>query len=136
MKLRELLNEDLAYVKFKYDNYKNDPIPRVKVLDTEYPGIKGQKTYGQRNDLLGWNLNYFKNKRYAKRAIDDIESFAKLLSADKGEVYKRIKYFFPEQAKFIRRYMRKHVKGLKHRKGVFWRNTTYPEIKKFNREAF
>lgn len=136
MKLRELLNEDLAYVKFKYDNYKNDPTPRVKVLDTEYPGIKGQKTYGQRKDLLGWNINYFKNKRYAKQAIDDITSFAKLLSADNKEMYDRIKYFFPEQAKFIRRYMMRHVKGLKHRKGIFWRTATKPDIKKYNDEAF
>ncbi len=132
----DLLNESLDYVKFKYDNYHNDKVPRVKVIDTEYPGRKGQKTYGQRKDLLGWNINYVKNKRYAKRAIDDIESFAKLLSADKDEVYKRIKYFFPEQAKFIRRYMRKHIKGLKHKKGMLWRKTTYPEIKAYNKEAF
>jgi len=130
------LNENLAYVKFKYDNYKNDKVPRVKVLDTDYPGIKGQKTYGSRKDMLGWNLNYFNNKRYAKRAIDDIESFAKLLSANKDEVYKRIKYFFPEQAKFIRRYMKKHIRGLKQKKGILWRNTTYPNIKKFNKESF
>ncbi|MFO7772761.1 MAG: hypothetical protein R6V59_02280, partial [Dehalococcoidia bacterium] len=61
MKLREVLDEGLQYVKFKYDNYKNDPRPRVKVLDFEYPGRPEQKTYGQRDDLLGWNLNYFKN---------------------------------------------------------------------------
>lgn len=144
MKIKEIindiqeksLNEELAYVKFKYSNYKNDPTPKVKALDFKYPGRPEQNTYGQRDDILGWNINYFKNKRYAKKAIDDIESFAKLLSADKDEVYKRIKYFFPEQAQYIRRYMRRHVKGLKHKKGVFWRGTNYPELIKYNKEKF
>lgn len=133
---QERLNEELAYVKFKYANYKNDPTPKVKVLDFEYPGRPGQSTYGQREDLLGWNINYFKNKRYARKAIDDIESFAKLLSANKDEVYKRIKYFYPEQAQYIRRYMRKHINGLKHRAGVFWRQSNYPDLIKYNKEAF
>ena len=50
MKLKDLLedklNEDLNFVKFKYSNYKEDPTPKVKVLDFKYPGQKGQKTYG------------------------------------------------------------------------------------------
>jgi len=134
--LNKLLGEDLAYIKFKYSNYKHDPTPKVKALDFEYPGQPGQSTYGQRDDVLGWNINYFKNKKYAKKAIDDIDSFAKLLGADKEEKYKRIKYFFPEQAKFIRRYMRKHIKGIKHKKGFLWKNTNYSDLKDFNKTAF
>jgi len=101
MKFQELyeeitLNEDAVLVKFKYDNFKQDPNPKVKVLDFEYPGQKGQKSYGKRSDVLGFNVNYYENKKYAMRAIDEIDSFARLLSANKEEKYKRIKYFFPD----------------------------------------
>lgn len=140
MKLKEIIssiiNEDLPTLKFHYSNYNNDPRPRVKALDLDYPGRKGQKTYGKRKDILGWNLNYFKNSRYAARAIDDIDSFAKLLGADKKEKYERIKKLFPEQAKYLRRYMKKHVKGLKMKKGWFWKSADYNDIDKENKVSF
>lgn len=135
MELKRLL-EALQYIKFHYSNYKNDKRPRVKILDFSYPGQKGQKSYGKRRDLLGWNLNYFSNKKYAKKAVDEIDSFARLLSANNKEKYDRVKHFFPEQAKFLRRYMKKHIKGLKKKKGVFWKKTTFPELIKFDKEAF
>jgi len=128
MKLKEILNEGLHYVKFKYDNYNEDPRPRVKVLDFKYPGQPEQKTYGQREDLLGWNLNYFSNKKEAKQAIDDIADFASLLAANKLEMYKRIKAFYPEQAKFIRRYQRDYVKGIKTKKGILWRRADINDL--------
>ena len=131
MKLKELLsdlNEGLLYVKFKYDNYREDPRPRVKVLDFKYPGIEGQKTYGQREDLLGWNLNYFSNKKEARKAIDDIADFASLLAANKLEMYKRIKSFYPEQAKFIRRYNKTYIKGMKERRGILWRRADVNDL--------
>lgn len=144
MKLREILNdiennnlsEDLAYVKFKYSNFKNDPTPRVKALDFTYPGQEGQSTYGERDDILGWNLNYYSNPKEAEKTIDDIESFAKLLGADKEEKYKRIKHLFPEQAKLIRRYMRKHTKGLKMYDNGLWKKTTYSRGVQYNQNAF
>lgn len=127
------LNEALELIKFNYANYKHDKRPRVKVLDLEYPGRPGQKTYGQRKDLLGWNINYFKNKRYARKAIDEIDSFARLLGAHDKEKYERIKYFFPEQAKFIRRYQRKHISGLKRKHYGLWRKTTYNDLIRINK---
>lgn len=131
------LNEALELVKFHYSNYKNDKRPRVKVLDYEYPGQPHQKTYGQRKDLLGWNINYFSNKRYARRAIDEIDSFARLLGAHNQEKYTRIKYFFPEQAKFLRRYMRKHIKEPKRRNWIgLWRKTDFSELMKLDRDSF
>jgi hypothetical protein len=131
------LEEALELVKFHYSNWKHDKRPRVKVLDFRYPGRPGQKTYGQRRDLLGWNINYFKNKRYARRAIDEIDSFARLLSANNKEKYRRIKYFFPQQAKYIRRYMRKHIKGLKRKGRIgLWRNTDYTKLISINKERF
>lgn len=134
MKLREVLNEGLTYVKFKYDNYHEDPRPRVKVLDYKYPGRPEQKTYGKREDLLGWNLNYFKNRKDAKQAIDDITDFASLLSANKLEMYNRIKSFYPEQAKYIRRYQRNYIKGLKERKGILWRRADINDLEKRNHD--
>ncbi|MFW6226037.1 MAG: hypothetical protein ACOC3V_03690, partial [bacterium] len=111
-----------------------DPTPKVKVLDYEYPGQKGQKTYGQRKDLLGFNINYFKNKKYARKAIDEIDGFARMLSANKQERYKRLKYFYPEVVEFIRRYNKEHVKNLKRKKGLFWRKTDYDQLKRIDKE--
>jgi hypothetical protein len=140
MKLNEILNdkiyEDLQLVRFKYSNYKQDPKPKVKVLDFQYPGQPHQKTYGQRDDLLGFNLNYFKNKKYAAKAIDDIDGFARLLSANNKEKWKRLKYFYPEVLKYIRRYNRKHINGIKQKKTFFWKSTTYDKLEKDNREMF
>jgi hypothetical protein len=75
MKIHDIIEnklyEDLNLVKFKYSNFKEDPNPKVKVLDFVYPGQKGQKTYGDRKDLLGFNINYFSNKRYARMVSQD-----------------------------------------------------------------
>jgi len=136
IKEKEKLNEDLALVKFKYTNYKHDPKPKVKVLDFEYPGQKHQKTYGQRKDLLGFNLHYFKNPKYAEKAIDEIDGFARMLSANKKEKYKRLKYFYPEVVKFIRRYNRDHIDNIKHKKRIFWKKTNYDDLVKFDKETF
>lgn len=139
MKLKELLsdlNEGLLYVKFKYDNFKQDPRPRVKVLDFEYPGQEDQKTYGQRKDLLGWNINYFSNKKQAREAIDDIADFARLLAANKLEMYKRIRDLFPEQAKYLRRYNRNFVQGIKERKGILWRRADINDLAKREPDIF
>lgn len=134
--VEESVNEELAYVKFKYSNYKEDPRPRVKVLDFRYPGQPNQKNYGKRDDLLGWNLNYYSNKKEAKAAIDDIADFASLLAANKLEMYRRIKAFFPEQAKLIRRYNREHIKGEKEKRGILWRRADLNALEKRNQELF
>jgi hypothetical protein len=108
-----LLLEDIPLVKFYYKNWKNDKYPEVMAFDTEYPGREGQKSYGERKDLLGWNLNYYKNKKEASDSINDINDFADLLSKNKEEKYKRIKYFFPEQSSLLRRYKKNSIKFLR-----------------------
>lgn len=130
--------ESLQLIKFTYNNYKHDKHPKVKVLDFKYKGQPHQKTYGKRDDLLGWNINAYSNKKYAKKAIDDIDSFSRMLGANSGkEKYKRIKYFFPQQAKLIRRYMRKHIVNLKHKPGVFlWKSTSFNDLIKFDKESY
>lgn len=120
MNLNELLNEELPLIQFKYTNTKNDKYPKVKVLDFNYKGIKGQKTYGQRHDVLGFNHNYFRDKKKDGQAIDDIHSFAEFLKADNKEKYKRIKDFYPDALKYIRRYKKSNIKELKIKKGALW----------------
>lgn len=134
MKLKELLNEELPLIKFKYQNYKKDKYPRVKVLDFNYPGIKGQKTYKQRKDILGFNLNYFKEKKKGKEAIDDIDTFARLIYADKKEKYQRIKGFYPDALPYIRRYKKKDIKKLKLKKGSLWVPTNWADCEKHDKE--
>jgi len=136
MKLKDAINEDLNLVKFKYTNFKQDPHPKVKVLDFVYPGQKGQKTYGKRQDLLGFNLNYFKNKKYATKAIDEIDGFARLLSANKEEKWKRLKYFYPEVTKFVRRYQRQYINNIKHKKKFIWKNTNYTKLINYDKDNF
>ncbi len=140
MKLHDILDsklyEDLQLVKFKYANFKNDPNPKVKVLDYEYPGRVGQKTYGQRKDLLGFNINYFSNPRYAKRAIDEIDGFARMLSADNKEKYSRLKYFYPEVTSYIRRYNREHISKLKNKGNIFYKPTDYDTLINKDKNSF
>jgi|WetSurMetagenome_2_1015567.scaffolds.fasta_scaffold30098_6 hypothetical protein len=136
VKKKTTLKEALQTIRFKYGNYKKDPMPEVKVLDTEYPGKAGQKTYGQRKDVLGWNVNQFENKEEAKTSIDEIDSFARLIGASKKEKYERIKMFFPEQAKYLRRYIQEHIKGLRVKENGLWRRATIEEIKKLDNDSF
>jgi hypothetical protein len=126
------LKEALSYTKFVYKNYKNDKTPHVKVLDFEYPGQPGQKTYGQRRDVLGWNLDYLEggksSKEEALRAMDEIDDFADLLSANKKEKYERITTMFPQVAEYLRRYMKQHIKGFKTKDNGNWKKMTVKQI--------
>lgn len=146
MKLEEaLLTESLPLIKFKYVDWKNTlklpnkrlaKTPRVQVLDLKYPGRKGQKTYGQREDVLGFNINYYKERRKGKDALDDIDSFARLLRADNKEKYKRIKDFYPDAIPYIRRYKKNSIVNLKVKKGLLWSPTSWDELEKINKEMF
>lgn len=137
MTIKNVINESLQLIKFKYkSSQSHDPNPVCKILDFEYPGQKGQKSYGKRSDLLGWNLNYYKNKKYAIKAIDDIDSFARMMWADKVERYKRMKDFFPEQMNLIRRYNKNNVRKLSKKKKIGWGKTSYDELIRFDKEAY
>jgi len=109
-----------------------DKTPHVKVLDFEYPGQPGQKTYGQRRDVLGWNLDYLEggksSKEEALRAMDEIDDFADLLSANKKEKYERITTMFPQVAEYLRRYMKQHIKGFKTKDNGNWKKMTVKQI--------
>jgi len=133
LKNKKFLFENLNLIKFYYSNWKHDKSPQVKVLDYNYTK-QGEKN--NRKDLLGWNLNYYSNKEEAEKTIDDIDSFARLLSVNNKEKYERIKYFFPEQHKLIRRYNKAYIKKIKEKDGLLWKNTTYEELEKKHKNNF
>jgi len=105
-------------------------------LDFQYKGQPHQSTYGKREDLLGFNLNYFKNSKYAAKAIDDIDGFARMLSANKDEKYRRLKYFYPEIIKYIRRYNREHIEGIKRKNKFIYHNTDYKDLIRRDQDSF
>lgn len=127
------LKEGLELIKFHYKGKNSHiKIPSVKLLDPEYPGIKGQKNYGKRKDLLGWSLSHVINKKEAIKAIDDISDFTSLLSNSSKDAYTRIKEFYPEQSKFLRRFMRDGIKGLKRKEpNGLWKNVGFDDLIKF-----
>ena len=128
-KIKKVLKEELNLVNFYYSNHHHDRFPRVMILDYKYPGKEGQKSYGTRDDLLGWNINYYSNKEDAKKIINDIDTFARMVSNNNEEKYKRIKYFFPEQAELLRRYNKEHVKMLRVKEdNGLWKRTNYDEL--------
>ena len=124
------LEEELAYAKFKYRSKKShDKRPKVIVLDNDYIyDGKGNVKPG-RHDILAFNLNYSKDKKTDKKAVDEIVSFAQLLKKDKKDIYQRIKKFYPEIVKNnIRCYKPERMKKLKKKDGWFWKQCSVADL--------
>ena len=124
------LEEELAYAKFKYHSKKShDKRPKVIVLDNDYIyDGKGNVKPG-RHDILAFNLNYSKDKKTDKKAVDEIVSFAQLLKKDKKDIYQRIKKFYPEIVKNnIRCYKPERMKKLKKKDGWFWKQCSVVDL--------
>lgn len=124
------IEEELAYAKFKYRSKKShDKHPKVIVLDNDYIyDGKGNIKPG-RHDILAFNLNYSKNKKIDKQAVDEIVSFAHLLKKDKKDVYQRIKKFYPEIVKNnLRCYKPERMKKLKKKDGWFWKQCSVVDL--------
>lgn len=124
------LEEELAYAKFKYHSKKShDKLPKVIVLDNDYIyDGKGNVKPG-RHDILAFNLNYSKDKKTDKKAVDEIVSFAQLLKKDKKDIYQRIKKFYPEIVKNnIRCYKPERMKKLKKKDGWFWKQCSVVDL--------
>lgn len=128
-----VFKEELNTAKFFYANWKNDKFPQVKILDYHY-SKEGEKNPS--DDLIGWNLNYYSNKEEAAKTIDDIDSFARLISADNKEKYNRIKYFFPEQEKILRRYKKDKIKNLKEKDGLLWKKTSLKNLEEKHKNNY
>jgi len=62
--------------------------------------------------------------------MSDINDF------DKQEKYKRLKYFYPEVSKFIRRYNREHISNIKHKKRFVWKGSTYNKMIEYDKDNF
>lgn len=102
------ITEALQRIKFNYSSKRSTvPNPEVMVLDPDYQGRPEWRSYGKSKYLLGWSLSHVANKTEAIQAINDITDFTTLLGSDDDkEYYDRVKYFFPEQAGFIRAYVK------------------------------
>lgn len=133
---RPILGEDLNLTKFHYKNWKHDKNPKVKILDYHYEGKPNEKV--KTDHVLGWNVNGYENPKEAIDTIDDIDSFARMLSVNKLEKYKRVKYFFPKQAELLRRYKKEAIKNIKT-KGKdewFYKKTSLDALEQKDKENF
>lgn len=129
------LTEDLALAKFRYTSkhptkgYQiHDKRPHVLVLDNDYIyNGKGKVVEGQ-HDILAFNLNYSKEKKLDKQAIQEITSFAHLLKKNKLDIYKRIKEWRPEVIPYIRHYKPERMTKLKKKDGWFWKQCSVTDL--------
>lgn len=124
------LEEDLAYAKFRYksDN-SHDPKPKVLVLDNDYIYNGRGKIVPGQHDILAFNLNYSKNKKIDKQAVDEITTFAHMIKKNKQDIYKRIKAWRPEVIPMIRHYKPENMRKLKKKEGWFWRQCSIADLK-------
>ena len=54
--------------------------------------------------------------------------FASMLDKNSQDVYKRIKEFYPDSLKYIRRYKRDGIKFLRVKDGHFWKKISIDEL--------
>lgn len=129
------ISEELAYAKFRYrSKFPNkgyqihDPQPKVIVLDSDYIyNGKGKIVDGQ-HDILAFNINYSKNKKPDKLAIQEIVSFAQMIKKNKKDIYERIKEFYPNVIPFIRHYKPEQMTKLKKKNGWFWKQCSIADL--------
>lgn len=94
------LDEALKIIKKEYENFKHDPYPNIVVIDNNYKG----------KYILGYNINYFSDRKKAKEKLEKILKFAKKAKLNKLDTYKEIKKQFPESNKYIRTYKKEKIK--------------------------
>ena len=120
MNLKE--SKGLPLIKFDYDKPNNCKTPLVKVLDFDYKGQLGQKSYGNRSDILGFNMKNVASVKKQSKELDDLAAFSEFSGLNKKELYDRIKEFDPEIIKSIRRYNKNKIKHPKKKGTLFWMN--------------
>lgn len=119
MKLEEA--KGLPLIKFNYEKPNHCKTPLVKVLDYDYKGQLQQKSYGERKDILGFNIKKDKDRKKHSKELDDLYAFSEYSGFNKKELYNRIKEFDPDIIKFIRRYNKSKIKKPKIKGTIFWR---------------
>jgi hypothetical protein len=125
----DILNEDMPFVKFKYDHNENkDKRPKVAILDLHYRG-KNYETDTE-DDILAYNLDYAKDLKTALKHLNDLSTFSKMKEEGKLEEYKRIKKYFKENSISIRRYKKDFIENLKVKDGLLWKKTTFDNLDK------
>ena len=94
-----VITESMRTAKFSYEQYKNDPNPKILILDDNYRFNGRGKEIPNQHDILGYNINYFKNKK-----IDE----------------KKIKEKYPASLRYIRHYKKSAIKNFKEKKGLLF----------------
>lgn len=116
-----IITENMKTAKFSYSNYKDDPNPKILVLDDNYKYNGKGKLIPNQHDILGFNINYFSNKADTK-TIKQIYNIAEKAKKDKLDIYKELKSKYPACLKYIRHYKKAYIKNFKERKGLLFFN--------------
>lgn len=114
-----IITEDMRTAKFSYDNYKNDPNPKILILDDNYRFNGRGKEIPNQHDILGYNINYVKNSKEIKK-IKEIFNAAEKAKKEKLDIYKEIKEKYPASLRYIRHYKKSAIKNFKEKKGLLF----------------
>lgn len=114
-----VITEDMRTAKFSYDNYKNDPNPKILILDDNYRFNGRGKEIPNQHDILGYNINYVKNSKEIKK-IKEIFNTAEKAKKEKLDIYKEIKEKYPASLRYIRHYKKSAIKNFKEKKGLLF----------------
>ena len=128
--VENILEEEIKtpkFLRFFYSKWKNHPVPHVVVLDPHYCWNHGVKK-DDVDDILAYNVDLSDNRKQARKNIKEIMEFASMLDKNSQDVYKRIKEFYPDSLKYIRRYKRDGVKFLRVKDGHFWKKISIDEL--------
>jgi hypothetical protein len=106
--------------KFSYEQYKNDPNPKILILDDNYRFNGRGKEIPNQHDILGYNINYFKNKKIDEKKIKEIYNLAEKAKKEKLDIYKEIKEKYPASLRYIRHYKKSAIKNFKEKKGLLF----------------
>ena len=72
------------------------------------------------SDILGYNINYFKNKKIDEKKIKEIYNLAEKAKKEKLDIYKEIKEKYPASLRYIRHYKKSAIKNFKEKKGLLF----------------
>ena len=115
-----VITESMRTAKFSYEQYKNDPNPKILILDDNYRFNGRGKEVPNQHDILGYNINYFKNKKIDEKKIKEIYNLAEKAKKEKLDIYKEIKEKYPASLRYIRHYKKSAITNFKEKKGLLF----------------
>ena len=93
---------------------------RILILDDNYRFNGRGKEVPNQHDILGYNINYFKNKKIDEKKIKEIYNLAEKAKKEKLDIYKEIKEKYPASLRYIRHYKKSAIKNFKEKKGLLF----------------